>query len=88
MRVFLGSILFFFAGIVCQGQEYTKQDSLRGKITPEREWWDLSYYHLDIAIDIDKQTIQGSNTIRYKVLTPNQIIQIDLQPPMNISKVF
>ena len=88
MRVFLGSILFFFAGIVCQGQEYTKQDSLRGNITPEREWWDLSYYHLDIAIDIDKQTIQGSNTIRYKVLTPNQIIQIDLQPPMNISKVF
>ena len=88
MRVFLGSILFFFAGIVCQGQEYTKQDSLRGNITPEREWWDLSYYHLDIAVDIDKQTIQGSNTIRYKVLTPNQIIQIDLQPPMNISKVF
>ncbi|WP_019668588.1 M1 family metallopeptidase [Eudoraea adriatica] len=88
MRVFLGSILFFLAGIVCQGQEYTKQDSLRGNITPEREWWDLSYYHLDIAVDIEKQTIQGSNTIRYKVLTPNQIIQIDLQPPMNISKVF
>jgi len=88
MRVFLGSILFFLAGIVCQGQEYTIQDSLRGTITPEREWWDLSYYHLDIAVDIEEQTIKGSNTIRYRVLTPNQIMQIDLQPPMNISKVF
>ena len=87
MRVFLGSILFFLAGIVCQGQEYTKQDSLRGTITPEREWWNLSYYHINISVDIDEKTIQGSNTIRYKVLKPAQVIQVDLQSPMNILKV-
>ena len=75
-------------GIVCNAQDFTRQDSLRGSVTPERSWWDLSYYHLDIAVDIEKQTIQGSNTIGYKVLQPNQRIQIDLQPPMSISNVF
>ncbi|MFA7410270.1 MAG: hypothetical protein WCY83_08580, partial [Bacteroidales bacterium] len=29
----------------------TRQDTLRGSITPEREWWDLIYYHLDIRVN-------------------------------------
>ncbi len=86
-RVYIVSILICMMGIVCNAQNYTRQDSLRGAITPERAWWDLSYYHLDIAVDIEKQTVQGSNTIRYKVLNPSQIIQVDLQPPMNICNV-
>lgn len=86
MRVFTISILACLLYTASYAQNFTRQDSLRGTITKERAWWDLSYYHLDIAVDIDKQSIQGSNTIKYKVLQPNQIIQIDLQPPMNISK--
>lgn len=88
INVLFTSILFGMVAVVCNAQDYTRQDSLRGSITAERSWWDLSYYHLDIAVDIEKQTIQGSNLIRYKVLTPKQLIQIDLQPPMNISKVL
>jgi aminopeptidase N len=87
MRIFIISILACLMCTVCYTQNFTRQDSLRGTITNERAWWDLSYYHLDIAVDIDKQTVQGSNTIKYKVLKPSQIIQIDLQPPMDISKV-
>ena len=29
----------------------SRQDSLRGSITTEREWWDLTYYHLDIEVN-------------------------------------
>ena len=87
MRVGIISILISMMCIVCNAQNFTRQDSLRGSITPERAWWDLTYDHLDITVDISKQTIQGTNTIRYKVLKPGQIIQIDLQPPMDISKV-
>lgn len=65
-------------------KEYTHQDTLRGAITPEREWWDLTYYHIDIAVDITNKSINGSNTIGYKVLKPYQIMQIDLQSPMEI----
>ena len=38
---------------------FTRQDTLRGSITPEREWWDLTYYHLDIKVDPDNKFISG-----------------------------
>ncbi|MBX0331918.1 M1 family metallopeptidase [Pontibacter sp. HSC-14F20] len=67
---------------------FTRQDTLRGTITPERAWWDLTYYHLDIKVNPADSTIYGKNTIRYKVLDPYQIMQIDLQPPMRMEKVM
>ncbi|WP_296382990.1 M1 family metallopeptidase [Winogradskyella sp.] len=69
--------------------EFTKQDTLRGSITPEREWWDLTYYHLDVEIKPDLKFISGQNTIQYKVISkPNKFMQIDLQQPMEITKAI
>jgi len=65
----------------------TRQDTLRGSITPEREWWDLTYYHLDIKVEPDKKYISGSNTVGYKVLKSYKTMQIDLQEPMKITSV-
>ena len=73
--------------VYSQSTFFTAQDTLRGSITPERAWWDLNYYHLDIEVNPDQKFISGSNTIRYKVLNENQVIQIDLQSPLNITKV-
>ena len=67
---------------------YTHQDSLRGTITPERIWWDLTYYELDITVQPESKTIFGKNTILYKVLDEYNRIQIDLQPPMTITKAI
>ena len=72
---------------ISQEYEFTKQDTLRGSITPERAWWDLTYYHLDVAVDLDNKFIKGSNTIEYKVLEPNKKLQVDLQSPLKITKV-
>ena len=66
---------------------FTKQDTLRGSITPEREWWDLTYYHLDIKVNPNEQFISGKNTIQYKVLKNQSVMQIDLQSPLLIMKV-
>lgn len=66
---------------------FTKQDTLRGSITPERAWWDLTYYHLDVKVDLDTKFISGKNTIQYKVLESHSVMQIDLQPPMRITKI-
>ncbi|WP_266206066.1 M1 family metallopeptidase [Pontibacter kalidii] len=82
----LGGILSLGATAV-QAQEYTRQDTLRGSITPERAWWDLSFYHLNVAVNPQDSSISGSNTIRYKVLEPQQRMQVDLQPPMRIQRV-
>ncbi len=65
----------------------SRQDTLRGSITMERAWWDLTYYHLDIKVEPDKKYISGSNTVGYKVLESNKIMQIDLQKPMNITSI-
>jgi aminopeptidase N len=63
---------------------FTLQDTLRGSVTPERAWWDLTYYHLDIAVKPSDSTIYGTNTVTYRVITSSNIMQIDLQPPLEI----
>ncbi len=68
-------------------QQFNEQDSLRGSITPERVWWDLNFYHLNISVNPDTKTISGSNTIRYTVLQEQQVLQVDLQPPLKIEKI-
>ena len=68
-------------------QKFTKQDSLRGSITKERIWWDLKKYHLDIKVNPADSTIVGSNTIDYQVVDKYNVMQIDLQEPMKISKI-
>lgn len=81
-------IAFFALISTLNAQQFTHQDSLRGSITPEREWWDLTYYHLDIAVNPETKSIKGKNTIRYTILEPYQTLQIDLQPPMKITKAI
>ncbi|MFD3002960.1 M1 family metallopeptidase [Pontibacter toksunensis] len=75
------------AGAFAQTPEFTRQDTLRGSITKERAWWDLTYYHLDVNVNPGDSTIRGVNTIQYKVLEPSRVMQVDLQPPMQIEKV-
>jgi aminopeptidase N len=92
LSIFLFVFLFSISG-TAQGllgkkaEVFTRQDSLRGSITTERAWWDLKYYHLDIKVNPADSTISGSNTIRYKVLKPQNRMQIDLQEPLKITKV-
>jgi len=81
----IGTLLLLPIQLFSQG--YSNQDSLRGSITPERAWWDLTYYHLDIKIDIDKKEIHGKVSIHYNVLEPNDKLQVDLQPPLKIKRV-
>ncbi len=75
-------------GLLTEKNNFTHQDTLRGSITPERAWWDLTYYHLNIKVEPDKKFISGSNTIQYKVIDSQKDLQIDLQPPLKITKVI
>jgi aminopeptidase N len=85
----LFSIVFFLLAIssTAQKNNFTKQDTLRGSITPERVWWDLQYYHLDIQVFPETKSIKGKNTVKYRVLKPHNVLQIDLQQPLKITKV-
>jgi aminopeptidase N len=79
--------LLFSAGVSAQEQVFTRQDTLRGSITPERAWWDLTYCHLSIAVDPQDSSFRGSNLLGYRVIEAEQLMQIDLQPPMKITRI-
>jgi len=85
IEVFL-SIIFISANLLSQQPVFTRQDTLRGSITPERAWWDLTYYHLDISVNPSDSTIYGTNTVFYRVIESAKVMQIDLQPPMVLRK--
>jgi hypothetical protein len=46
---------------------YTRADSLRGGVTAERAWWDLTHYHLQVAVDIEARALSGVNRMQYRV---------------------
>ena len=84
---FMCALNFQSQGLMEEKNNFSRQDTLRGSITPERIWWDLTYYHLKVQVDPEKRYISGENTIKYNVLSANQTMQIDLQAPLNITKV-
>jgi aminopeptidase N len=88
-RILFSTVLLTFGVLLpVKSQEghpvFTRQDTLRGSITPERAWWDLKFYHLDIKVNPDDSTIYGSNEVFYKVLSQGVRMQIDLQEPLDL----
>lgn len=80
--------LIFMVLLVCaRAQNFTRQDTLRGSVTPQRAWWDLLHYDLRLSINIKEQSLSGSNTITYEAVSEPKEMQIDLQPPLKITKV-
>ncbi|MBT8245446.1 MAG: M1 family metallopeptidase [Winogradskyella sp.] len=84
----LSSFLSIGQGLLSEKENFTRQDTLRGSVTPQRAWWDLTYYHLDVEVKPEEKFISGKNTINYRVLKAKPELQIDLQTPMKIIKVI
>jgi aminopeptidase N len=61
---------------------FTRADSLRGSIGPERAWWDVAFYDLHVRVSPADSTISGRTGITYRVVQPAREMQIDLQLPM------
>src|SRR5690606_13876033 len=83
-------IILGFTGLTSLAQplsgkiQFTRQDTLRGSITPERSWWDVRHYDITVDADLEHQTISGVNIIKFATTAPGQRLQLDLQQPMNI----
>lgn len=66
----------------------TRADILRGAYGPDRANNDLLYYHLDIRVDPEKKFISGKNTIRIRMLTDANRVQIDLVSTLDVDKIL
>lgn len=68
-------------------QVFSRADTLRGSNTPQRAWWDVTFYDLHATITPSDSALRGSNGITYDVRAPAQDMQIDLQAPLEIDSV-
>ena len=42
-----------------QAEPITRQETLRASITPEREWWDVLQYHLQVEFLLETRRLRG-----------------------------
>jgi aminopeptidase N len=66
---------------------FARQDQLRGAITPERAWWDLLHYDLTLEVSPDTKSLRGSNEISFRAVKAGERMQVDLQPPLQVTRV-
>ena len=68
--------------------QFTHADTLRGTNTPERAWWDVTFYDLHVRVSPGDSTIAGYNAITYRVTGAQREMQIDLQVPMQLDSII
>lgn len=67
---------------------FTKADTLRGALRPERTCYDVHYYALDVRIDPRKKAIRGFVDIKYTAVSDFERLQIDLFENMTIDRIL
>src|SRR5947207_1016312 len=71
-----------------QGPPPTRSELLLGEYGRYRANNDLLYYHLDVRLDPDKRILSGKNTIRFRMLSDDDRIQIDLHQALNVDRIL
>ncbi len=67
---------------------YTRTDTLRGSIGPERAWWDAVKYDVWVRPDHASKTLRGRTTIYFRALERGTRMQIDLQQPLIVDSMI
>lgn len=67
--------------------EFTRADTLRGMLRPERTCFDVTFYDLNIKIDPEKRSINGYVKMVYRTLEDFNTLQVDLFQNMDILKI-
>lgn len=89
LLVFLCGILSPEAQILGKEQTtYTRADSLRGSLRPERTSFDVQKYELTLKVVPEEKYISGVNEISFKVLDQFPVMQIDLFENMQIDSIL
>ncbi|WP_443944711.1 M1 family metallopeptidase [Pedobacter sp. AW1-32] len=83
----IAGILTSKAQILGKNQENSRADSLRGTLTPLRTCYDIKFYHLDVTIDLDQKSINGSNEFAFTATQDFSKLQFDLFSNLQIEKV-
>ncbi|MEN0006682.1 MAG: M1 family metallopeptidase [Bacteroidota bacterium] len=66
---------------------FTQQDTLRGMLSPVRSCYDVTFYQLDITIDVENKSLDGFVDIQFTAVEDFERLQVDLYENMNLSKI-
>jgi len=75
------------AQLLSQKKVFTRMDSLRGSLRPERTCFDVTFYNLSVDFDTINKTITGRNAIYFNVTAGTDKIQIDLAENLSIDQI-
>ncbi len=82
-------LVICFSFLISPSQnKYTHEDSLKGKVSKEREWWNVLHYDLWVTFNPKDSTIKGYNIISYQILSSYNKMQLDLMEPLVIDSVI
>ena len=84
---YLLAFFIFFSNFL-HAQEFSRADSLRGFLFPERSCYDVTFYHLKLKVDPQQKYIRGSNEIHFKTITDFDKIQVDLFENFQINAIM
>jgi aminopeptidase N len=70
-----------------QHKHFTRADTLRGSLRPERTSFDVTYYELHLEVDPNEREIEGRVDMTYRILQPTERLQIDLFQNLTIDSI-
>lgn len=79
-------ILSIALGTGVRAQDFTRADTLRGSLSPERSY-DVSYYELYVDIDPREKLIEGRVEMDYTVTEPLERLQLDLYENLDVDAI-
>ena len=85
--IFLASIAFGQKDFY-KDKVFTHADTLRGQLRPERTCYDVTFYDLNVAVNVEKKFIKGFVDIHFDIIEDFTVMQIDLFENMTLDKVF
>lgn len=89
MKNLLACCACLFVGLGgAYAQRFTKADSLRGALRPERTCYDVRFYDLNVQVDFIGQSIKGYNRIVYDTKIGFNVLQVDLFSNMQIDSII
>jgi aminopeptidase N len=66
---------------------FTRADTLRGALRPERTCYDVHYYGLNVRVDPTYRTVAGSVKVSFHILAATRRLQLDLFRNMVVDRI-
>ncbi|RME95126.1 MAG: M1 family peptidase [Bacteroidetes bacterium] len=95
LRFFAIGFILLLVGTSLLGQQdfyasykFTEADTLRGALRPERTCYDVTFYHLNIEVDLADRALDGYVDMSYVAVEDFERLQVDLFANMDLEKVW